>query len=313
VVLLQYVIGVDGGGTKTEAVAMLVDGTALCTVHSGSTNKRANPIEQVTTNLKQLFQQILNHESTRGHECVSVGMGLAGVLDDQDANQVSLIVETYFKEQNLRCPIILKSDVEIVLINTLRSEFGIAVISGTGSNLFGMTPDYKKYNVGGWGHLLGDEGSGYVIGLRTLQAVMQSYDGILPPTQLTSRIIQHYELQQVTDLINYIYRPEISKADIARFARICIEASQQQDELAISIIKRSAQELATSTFALIQKNEWFTSSSIVMEGSIFRYSDIFCTTYMEAIESRYKKISCMRSLRNPSYGAAELSLAYLNV
>ena len=94
---------------------------------------------------------------------------------------------------------------------------------------------------------MGDEGSGYQIGHSTLKAVMKSYHGILPVTKLTDMIITEYKFEQITDLREYIYQPHIGKTEIASFAKICIQASDQGDQVASSILSDAAKELVEST------------------------------------------------------------------
>src|SRR5690606_18389244 len=129
------------------------------------------------------------------------------------------------------------------------------------------------HQIGGWGHLLGDEGSGYRIGLQVLQGVMRSYHGLLPATRMTERIVAEYHFQSITDLKSYVYRPSVAKADIAAFARFAIEAAPLGDELAARILEAEAGKLAESAAALLALDPAFVASPVVLIGSVFARSE----------------------------------------
>jgi N-acetylglucosamine kinase-like BadF-type ATPase len=201
----------------------------------------------------------------------------------------------------------MNNDAQIALMATLADDRGIIVISGTGSIVFGLTGTRQKYRVGGWGHLLGDEGSGYDIGIRTLRAAMRSHDGIEPPTSLASRIVEAYGFKAVTDLRTYIYQPHLKKHDIAKFAELCIRADEQGDRTARAILEASANDLADAAAALVRKDAWFESCDLVTTGSIFRYSKSFGDRFRHNLQLHAPHVRIHPSAREPAYGAALLA------
>jgi N-acetylmuramic acid 6-phosphate etherase len=127
----------------------------------------------------------------------------------------------------------------------------VLIVSGTGSSCYGKARDGKSVKIGGWGHVLGDKGSGYDIGLRALQAVIDAYDheGCWPP--LGRRILRALELNEPTDLIDWAQAAE--KPDIASLATEVLAAGCQVDKLAREILAGAARCLARDAVACARR------------------------------------------------------------
>ena len=305
---LQYVIGIDGGGTKTEAVVLSTSGELLAERVGESTNPHAVTFDRAFAHLEQLLDVIFDIPELGGENCLSVCLGLSGVDTEQERRTFADYMETFKAKRGLTFGVHLHNDAQIALMATLCRDEGIVVISGTGSIVYGVTPERKTYRAGGWGNLLGDEGSGYDLGLRTLKAVMRSYDGVYPPTALTDLVLEACGLVRVTDLKTYVYRPDIRKQDIARFAELCIRAAEGGDPIAVRIVGTGAEQLADTASALIGKDPWFADCDLVTNGSIFEHSALFAELFRQNVYKRHPRVRIRPSLRAPAYGAALMAL-----
>lgn len=301
---MNYYIGVDGGGTKTEAVILDASGEQLVSLKGPSTNPRSLGFPQAWTHLQELLDNLLSLPDLAAGSCAGLCLGLAGVDLPEERSRFAHALEQYFARRDLSLPIMVTNDAEIVLMASLSHNHGIVSVSGTGSIVYGVTPEGKRWRTGGWGHLLGDGGSGYAIGLKTLQTIMKSYDGVLPQTMMTDLVKEAYSFQSVTELKSYIYTPDIQKQHIAEFARYCIQASLHDDPAAVGIIREAAHELVEQTTALIGKEPWFSSADLVAAGSIFKHSSLFKETFSLKLSETYPDIRIYPSLRSPAYGAA---------
>ena len=302
--MLQYVIGIDGGGTKTEALVLSEDGRVRNGFTGGAANPRAVTFETASQNIAQLLDQVFAEPELEPNSCTAVCLGLAGVDSPDERMQMRQFIENYRNERGLPFAIQITNDAQIALTASLGSDCGIIVISGTGSIAYGWTPEGKAYRTGGWGHLLGDEGSGYDIGSSVLKAVMHAYDGLNPPTALTGMIMDAYGFGAITDLKSYIYAPHIQKSDIAKFAEFAIRAAEDRDETAERIIRQAAEKLAETAAALVRKDSWFATCDLVTSGSIFAHSDLFAKTFAERLKPLAPGIRLQPSSRKPAYGAA---------
>lgn len=126
-------------------------------------------------------------------------------------------------------------------------DSGIAVVAGTGSSVYGLSTGGREVTVGGWGHLLGDEGSGYDIARQALRAVTQAADGRGPRTRLTVTIPAALGVPSVHALRSRLY-PAPAVADVAQLARVVLDESAA-DDVASAIVTRAARDLADAVHA----------------------------------------------------------------
>lgn len=303
---MRFYIGVDGGGTKTELAAITDQGRMLVKLSGKSTNPYAVNFAAAMEELDRLLDEIIRHPATNGLFPGSLCLGMAGVDTPAERQNVLDSLKRYQERRNLAFPILLQSEAEISLMAALDRKYGILVVSGTGSITYGLTADGKRYRAGGWGHLLGDEGSGYSIGLNSLKAAMKCYDGALPSTMLVPMILEKYRFSEITELKAYVYGKQIAKSDIAAFAEICIKACGVGDETALRIIRGEAEQLAQTTAALIRKNPAFASSDVVLTGSVFRHSAAFRHIYQTELAGRFPELRFpnMHAGRSAAEGAA---------
>jgi N-acetylglucosamine kinase-like BadF-type ATPase len=308
--IMLYTIGIDGGGTKSEAVALSLDGEELGTAAGGASNAFAVGFERAAAAVGELLERLWRESGLDLAGCAAVGIGLAGVDRDEERRQWTEALTVLMRGCGAeRAAVAVSNDAEIALYGTLGKRQGLVAISGTGSILYGIAADGRKQRVGGWGHLLGDAGSGYAIGLRTLQAVMDSYDGVRPPTLLTAKVLEQLRLTEPPQLKDYVYAPERTKQDIAAFARVCLEASRLGDTAAVRILGTEAIGLAEQTAALVRKDASFADGELVLAGSIFARSELFREAYAAELQRACPGVRPVPMIRSAAHGAAMLAAA----
>ncbi|GGD72180.1 N-acetylglucosamine kinase [Paenibacillus nasutitermitis] len=303
---MRYVIGVDGGGTKTEAVLADESGHVVDRHLTGASNPHAVTFEIMEMRLAEIIDRFLKRIGPKGR-LGAVCLGLAGVSSEQEIGRVNEILNCYGQQRNTAFRTFIRTDAEIALM-AAGVHYGTVAIAGTGSIIYGITPQGEQYRVGGWGHLLGDEGSGYAVGVKSLQAVMQSYDGVLPATELTPLILERYSFAAITDLKAYIYDPSIRKRDIAEFASLCMEAEQRSDPVARGILESTACELAVLALTLRRKHSLLGRSPIVLSGSLFKHSPCYRQMFIERIGREDGEAQFQLASLPAAEGAARLAL-----
>lgn len=306
---MKVFIGVDGGGSKTEAIAILEDQSILARSRSGSTNPLATTPQNAANELEKALDKVFQTIDNGNYRCKGICLGMSGVYNDSEKKAISEQILRYQQKHNLLFQISIQTEGEISLMASTGKTIGVLVIAGTGSIVYGFLPDQASVRAGGWGHLLGDEGSGYQIGLLSLQTVMKSHDQVLPPTLLTSLVCEAWDLSHVTELRTLIYRLPFDKKRIASVAKSCIEAAELDDALAQGIIHSQAVALAHSTIALLRSNPLLQRENIVLTGSIFLHSSLFQTYFIKTIRMTFPDIEITVSTdqRTPAYGAALLA------
>ncbi len=234
-------IGVDGGGSKTLAIVVDARGRERGRGLAGSANYAsvglARAVEQVHLAATRALQAAGCQHQPRG-----AWIGLAGMDRRVDLESVYPHVRTLAEHVHLT------NDAELPLA-ALDQAIGVTLIAGTGSIALGRDMHGRTHRVGGWGHILGDEGSGYEIGRLALQAATRAADGRGPQTTLLPRILQHWELQRPEDLISAIY-PERDTARIARVATCVFAAARDGDPVARTIVRHAAEELALAVLVV---------------------------------------------------------------
>jgi len=132
-------------------------------------------------------------------------------------------------------------------------EPAIMVLSGGGAVAYGRDASGHSARSGGWGHLLGDEGSGYWIGLEAIKVVFRAHDGMVPKTSLEAEMMQRFEVAYVRDLMNKVYSGEISEPDIAGLVPVVDALARQGDETSMRIMERGAAHLMKLAVVLLEQ------------------------------------------------------------
>ncbi|MEJ7837867.1 MAG: BadF/BadG/BcrA/BcrD ATPase family protein [Thermomicrobiales bacterium] len=231
-------LGVDGGGTKTTVVIVDAFGTEIARSTAPTSNPSVIGIEAAS---RVVFDGISAAESMlpAGFEVLSGWVGLSGFGRPEDHQALRPILERLIPE------IHMGNDIELVLAG-LPNAVGIALISGTGSIVAGSNSEGTFVRVGGWGHVFGDEGSGYAIGRDALKAIARSIDGLGPETTLNQLILGELGIDHSRpfDLISRIYAPSMDKAGIASLAKFPLDQAHSGDAVSLRIVQNAANDLA---------------------------------------------------------------------
>src|SRR5687767_1724710 len=243
-----FVVGVDGGGSKTRA-AVIDSDNVLGEGLAGPSNPLRVGIATAAAAVRDAVDKACSAASIKRHEIAAVGVGLAGVRrEDIRARMREALIAILGIKQ-----IELVSDGDIALSAATNGQPGIVVIAGTGSICCGINARGKRVCAGGWGPLVGDEGGGSWIARRALLAVAYESDGRGPKTALTPAACAYFHVGVADDLSTAIYAPTITNERIAGFARDVIEAGASGDAVARSIINEAGKELGRTTVAVIRK------------------------------------------------------------
>lgn len=303
---MKVYLGLDGGGTKTDAAALDEQGKLLARCIGGPSNPNSASYETALTEVMSAIDGVLEELPAAKQDIISICLAVSGFSTDDEQALLKHAVLRHLYKHALSIPVFIQSEGQIALMAAVGSPYGVLVISGTGSICYGYTPEGSSFRTGGWGHHLGDEGSGYQLGLRTLKAVMRSYDGIAPPTVMTDMIMKEYGFKHITDLKGYVYIPSHSKAEIAAFSGICIQAAEAGDAAASAIIQEEAAALADTAAALLRRSPALREYPVVLSGSVFKYSPGFRREFCGRLQESAGRLNFVDGAdgQPPSVGAA---------
>lgn len=234
-------LGVDGGGSKTVAVIVSADGREQGRGVASSSNHEAVGIARATTQIHAAIDAAVAMAGCQP-PFGAAWIGLAGI--DRAADHDLLMPHLHTLAPSVR----LTNDAELAL-SGLDGGIGVALIAGTGSIAVGCDTHGIIRRAGGWGHILGDEGSGYDIGRQALQAATRAADGRGQPTLLLERIMRAWKLTDPSDMMERVYHGA-DKSRIAHLSSLAFAAARDGDAIAQTIITEAAAELALTALAV---------------------------------------------------------------
>ncbi|MEX2526898.1 MAG: BadF/BadG/BcrA/BcrD ATPase family protein [Gemmatimonadota bacterium] len=231
------VVGVDGGGTGTRAVALDLEGTELARVEGPPTLLEPGRLEAVAQRVIHLCREVLREAGER-NVAVALWTGLAGA--GQEALRARL--EGILVASGVAGRVGVGTDVEAAFQAAFGAGPGGVLVSGTGSVLLARFREGGKLEqIGGWGRFLGDEGSAYAVGMAGLRAVVRARDGRGGPTALTNVLLQATGVQEESELITWV--TSSPKDHVAALAPRVAEVAQGGDGVADAILADAAQRL----------------------------------------------------------------------
>ena len=298
----RFFLGIDGGGTKTTGFLADRAGCILAKAESGASNYHAVGEERTKKVLSDVVSQLIADANAVLESCTCC-LGLAGVASSVDRHVIGRICD----EIGLPGNRILTHDAQVALVGGAEELSGVIIIAGTGSIVYGMNAAGQEVQAGGWGHLLGDEGSGYDIARRALQAVSRAADGRGVPTRLSSLMLETLELSQPRNLIPWMH--SVSKDKVARLAGVVFDAANADDSVAQGILDEAADELVLAAGVVVDKLGFGQPFDLVLSGGIFSHQP----TFVESMRSRLRDLSPHARVRlpkrEPAYGAVLLAMA----
>jgi N-acetylglucosamine kinase-like BadF-type ATPase len=260
----MHVLGIDAGGTKT--VCQLADerATVIAEARAGGANLQAAGELAVEKVLHDVMEEALDD---RGVVPTAICLGIAGVDRPEDER----VIRGVMKRIGYMARILVVNDALVALEAGAPGEPAVVIIAGTGSIAYGRNAKYEAARAGGWGYVLGDEGSGYWIGRAALRAVLREADRRGPETELTSLLLKHFGVARAQDLIHEVYHETPNPATIAAVAQCVQQAFLDGDPVAIGILRASADQLEQSGLSVARRLEMIGMPfPFVLAGGIFR-------------------------------------------
>jgi len=234
----KYIIGIDGGGTKTLGVLFDIQGHELKRVEFGFSNFSID--EQVAkSNIEKTIEELV--KDLENDRDLFIQMGIAGYSKLKKSTQFVKSLEKKFMAS-----VDLDSDAIIALYSVKQDKDinVIMVIGGTGSVL--MVSDGEEANmIGGFGHLLGDEGSAYHLAITALKNIIEEKESHHEMSYLSKLILKEIEALDYSDIKNFVYNN--NKSDIAKLAKFIAHCALNHDLDAISLLKQEGRYLAKQT------------------------------------------------------------------
>jgi N-acetylglucosamine kinase-like BadF-type ATPase len=242
-------LAIDGGGTKTIAClawAGAAEPIELARGLAGPSNAQAVGWETARTNIQQAVERAFQAANLprRIAACACLAIAGAGRPDDRQR------LQQWAEHVRLAEQITVTHDALAVLAAASSDRVGIALISGTGSIAFGRNRRGETARAGGWGHLIGDEGSGWCIARQALCAVARALDDRGPPTGLTAALFQSLDAGTPPQFLQKVYQFQNDRVRLAQLTPAVEAVAADGDAVALEILETAADDLAAMVSVL---------------------------------------------------------------
>lgn len=260
----MFVLGIDAGGTKTVCLLANELGEVLAEARRGGANLQAAGELEVEKVLHDVMADVLDpYDAVPSAIC----LGIAGVDRPGDA----AVVRAIMKRIGFKARVLVVNDALVALEAGAPGIPGVVVIAGTGSIAYGRNDRHEAARAGGWGYVLGDEGSGYWIGRAAIRAVLSEADRRGPETQLTGLLLEYFGVPRAQELIHEVYQATLKPSAISALAQCVNTAFQHGDPVAIGILRGSADQLEASALSVARRLDLVgTDFPFVLAGGMFR-------------------------------------------
>jgi N-acetylglucosamine kinase-like BadF-type ATPase len=297
----RYVLGVDGGGSETRCTVADSEGIIYKIVKGGASNPLTVGIDEALTTIKKLIR-LASERANLSHYSSSC-FGIAGTERDSIRN---LMIKGLSEPKLGKIKVV--SDVKSAFTGAIPIGHGVVVVSGTGSIVYSINEAGKEARSGGWGWRVGDEGSGYNIGVECIRSALKAFDGRGQPTLLTTLLEEKLKLNSFENIIDWVYNSNRRPSDIASLSKLVGSASSKGDESSLTILSQAGSKLAQAAVSVIKKLSLRGEFPLVLSGGSFNLGG----TLISSLKYDVKKIAPQCQVKPPRFppvvGSAILAL-----
>lgn len=299
----MHVLGIDAGGTKTVCVLADERGTAIADARGPGANLHAAGELAVEKVLHEVMEAAIGDRSIVP---AAICLGIAGV----DREDESRTVRAIMRRIGSRSRVLVVNDALIALVAGAGDAAGIVVIAGTGAISYGRNASGEAARAGGWGHMVGDEGSGYWIGRESVAAVMRAADGRGPATRLSEEILAHFKVSDVSRLPRIVYDREEPRRQIAALGPIVQSVARGGDAVATRILEGAAEELVLGARSVASRLEMRGDAfTFLLAGGVFRVVPWLAEELPRRLVEVAPRCQVRLLEQEPAMGAVWLALA----
>ena len=254
-----YILGIDGGGSKTDAVILDDQGNVVGTGLGGGCNANFTSRRAAAASYRRAIKDALNEAGISASCVVKAGCTFGSVA------------EQVFEELGIPVNAKAYSEYQVAFERAGFDEVrGVALIAGTGSSCVAVDPGKGVVSAGGWGPIFGDEGSAYDIGLRGIKQSLLAQEGRAPDTVLCQEMRDYFGNQRARGAVRKLFDVKINQPFIAGFAVRVSKAAAEGDEVSREIIEFAGESLGElAAFVARKYFNQYDSFPFVLAGGVF--------------------------------------------
>lgn len=301
---VPLVLALDAGASHVRAALGGLSGPVLAESEAGPGNPYALGAEEADRQRRRAILGCLRQAGVSAEAIVAVAVGSAGVSQRAGGRDIARRTKRFLPQAR----VLVVSDGEIAHLGALKGAAGITIIAGTGSIVWGCDSKGQWARAGGWGWLLGDEGSGQWLGRQAYAAVLRAGDGSGPKTGLTQRLVRHLSLRSAAEFVG-LTRPA-TPAAFGELARLVLAAAKGGDAVAKGIVAHGAEGLAAQAVAVARRLR-MRRPLISYQGSVLTAAPVLRAALLRALASALPGASLRAPRGTPLEGAMRLARGLL--
>lgn len=293
---MSFYITAEGGGSKLLAVLYDDQYNIINTARTTGTNMTCRREQDILSSMEDVIQRLIKPEYGV-KEIVRLDQALLGCRDmfDRILGKHAKVLKAVHTEEGRTA------------LAANECLCGLVAQSGTGSDAFLIQKDLFKV-VGGWGPHLGDEGSGYDIGLMTIRAVIYAQDGRGQPTLLTDLLRDRFGYGNLWEMVGLLLNDPDMRRTVASCATLCSQAAHENDVVALDIYKRAADAMADQTLAVLKYAKSPFEGPIVTSGGAWKGHPSMFTRFSERVRDVYADLPVVFPKFEPVVGPVFLRM-----
>lgn len=294
----------DAGGTHTRALLVTPEGIRLGAAEAGPANSFLIGVRLEARNIREAARAALASASVPANSVTAAVIGSASVDFD---GLWGAPIENALRRELPKARLRAVADAEIALNGALGGGPGVVIVSGTGSVILGRTSDGRFEKAGGWGPLMGDEGSAPWIAQQAVQAAAQSADGTSPSTALTRVVMKYFHIRSFRKIVEPVYQQGLTSSQLGGLAPLVAQAAKQGDRAARAIFQRAGYELGRQAAAVVRRMK-LPRAKVSYQGSVFLAGSTLLTPLRRSLRQLVPQAELVRPILPPIGGAFLLVL-----
>jgi N-acetylglucosamine kinase-like BadF-type ATPase len=298
---MRLYVGVDGGGSKTQVCVLDLDNLRGISCVGGASNPNSVGWDNAIATVKDLIVRCLDDMGSSIQDIKAISLCMAGIDRPEQIQSMRDRILALFPSVKLE----ITNDALAVLTAGTGGESGTVLIAGTGSIAVGESTNGSTARAGGYGYLIGDEGSGFAIGRAGIMAAIQSTEGRGDKTALAERAIEFFQLNKTSDLIAKVYGSSHPVGTIASFAREVVACALSSDTVAQRIIADAVDHYILLIQSVYQQLNYEIENTVVLSGGLFTSTDVLSS----ALQERMPNLQFTKPKTSAATGAALRALA----
>ena len=296
---MRYYIAFDGGGSKLQGILFDETGRVLNTGLSGGINSNVHSLDAVQQHVEDCVAQLFAGLENPPAE-------IEGLISSQYTSEYRTEVERYAP-----CRDLLGGGEGLLGVLACGVANGLCALAGTGSDVFLIRNGKNVDTIGGWGYLLGDDGSGVWIGVHAARELARATGGMVPKSLMTDMLEEAFQIHSSGDLIREVYgRKESPAFYLGSFCKVVQQAAELGDATAIRILRESGEALARQAELLIEKHNLGSTLPMCLTGSVLRHCRAMREGFSAYLRKRYPELKIIRPKFEPVVGAVILGLLH---